>query len=437
MARGSAPVENAISSARDQRVRAADYHRRRQGLPRRSSTWHRTPKQRRTRNRPRVKPSPARSNRTGAPESAPARPARAARAALFQRQTEVTKIDRYFVLGHVGSGAMGTVFAAYDPKLDRKVALKVLSPEPPSTNGGTEPGSARETFVREARALAQVRHPNVVQVYDAGPFEDRVFLTMELVEGQTLRAWFEDDVARSWEDSLRMLVQAGRGLAAVHAAGLVHRDFKPDNVLIGGDGVARVADFGLARPDVQRATDSLETTRNAGDSHKTSAAGTPAYLAPERISGIPADARSDQFSFCVATFEGLSGKRPFSTHAILTGDYEPKRRTTLPPRLPAWLARALDRGLEPDPQARHASMDELLDALEAGLATDELGRRRRASLRQLGVGAVDRGAPRRGSLRRQPGRSECPCLELRDGRGRDRRGMAGSHPGGRGRYSGQ
>lgn len=316
----------------------------------------------------------------------------AAKAALFDKPVEVTKVDRYLVLGVLGAGAMGTVYAAYDPKLDRKVALKVLTADRVPDDDGTGSRGARETMVREAQALAQLRHPNVVQVYDAGPFEDQVYLTMELVEGKTLRAWFESDAAHGWEACVRMLMQAGRGLAAVHAAGLVHRDFKPDNVLIGKDGVARVADFGLARPDVKPTVEALQTTSGAEDSHETSAAGTPAYLAPERVLGISADARSDQFSFCVALFEALAGQRPFSNTAVLTGEYSPDARAKLPPELPSWLARALDRGLEPEPDARHASMDALLDALEAGLREDELRNRRRASARRLGLGLCVMGA---------------------------------------------
>jgi tetratricopeptide (TPR) repeat protein len=307
----------------------------------------------------------------------------AAKAALFDAPGQVTKVDRYLILGLLGSGAMGTVFEAYDPKLNRKVALKVLVADPPPSGATIAPDGARGVLVREAEALAQVRHPNVVQVYDAGLFEeDQVFLTMELIAGETLRAWLERGTNRDWHTTLSMLMQAGRGLAAVHAAGLVHRDFKPDNVLIGNDGVARVADFGLARADVGEAADALETTAGAAGSRRTTAAGTPAYLAPERVLGISASARSDQFSFCVAAFEGLAGRRPYSNIAVLAGDFTEDACAMLPAELPSWLGRVLRRGLDRDPEARHDSMGALLAELEAGLATDERRRKRRASLKR-------------------------------------------------------
>jgi tetratricopeptide (TPR) repeat protein len=313
----------------------------------------------------------------------------AAKAGLFGKPIEGTKVDRYFVIALMGSGAMGSVYAAYDPKLDRKVALKVLLPEaiPDADDPTRESGGARETLVREAQALAQVRHPNVVHVYDAGTFADQVYLTMELVEGETLRAWLERDEARGWESTLRMLMQAGRGLAAVHGAGLVHRDFKPDNVLVGKDGVARVADFGLARADqAEDVAGLLATAAEGRGSKKTLGAGTPAYLAPERMKGTPADARSDVFSFCVAVFEALAGARPFPDVAILTGELTAASRGKLPTGLPSWLVRAVERGLDPDPSGRPKSMDALLGEFEAGLEADVISTQRGASAKRLGVG---------------------------------------------------
>ena len=337
------------------------------------------------------------------------RKARAAtKAALFDRREEITRVDRYLVLGRVGAGAMGTVFAAYDPRLDRRVALKVLTAEAAAVAEDATSVEGRETLVQEARALAQVRHPNVVEVYDAGSFGDQVYLTMELVEGETLRSWFAREEGRTWQTLLRVLIDAGRGLAAVHAAGFVHRDFKPDNVLIGTDGVARVADFGLARRGIKELPDRLETGEAGADSHETSAAGTPAYLAPERALGKPADACSDQFSFCVTVFEGLAGERPFP--AIAARDYE--RRVELPAGLPSWLVDAVVRGLEPDPSDRHASMDELLDAFEAGLAASELRVRRRALAQRWGIalglaGAIAAGVVGVRRIERDARISEC------------------------------
>ena len=148
------------------------------------------------------------------------------------------RAGRYLLIEEIGSGAMGTVHAAYDPQLDRKIALKLLRPE----RGADREFCAR--MLREAQALAKLSHPNVVAVYDAGTFGDQVFIAMDFIRGATLREWLA--ARRPWRERLEMFLQAGRGLAAAHAVGLIHRDFKPDNVLVGDDGRARVVDFGLA-----------------------------------------------------------------------------------------------------------------------------------------------------------------------------------------------
>ena len=192
---------------------------------------------------------------------------------------------RFVVIGVLGSGGMGVVLSAYDPKLDRNVALKLLRPEVWSAASG----GARERLQREAQAMARLSHPNVVTVYEAGQVGDREFLAMELVDGETLRAWQRAE-PRAWRDALAIYIAAGRGLAAAHAAGLVHRDFKPDNVLIGRDGRPRVGDFGLVSVGAEPRT----------------VRGTPAYMAPEQWSAAEdIDARADQFSFCVALWEAI------------------------------------------------------------------------------------------------------------------------------------
>src|SRR3954453_18295126 len=151
-------------------------------------------------------------------------------------------VGRYVVLERIGSGGMGVVYAAYDPELDRKVALKLLRPD----RAGAV-GEAALRLQREAQAIARLSDPHVVAVYDAGTLGEQVFVAMEFVEGRTLREWLKAE-PRSWSEILKAFLAAGRGLAAAHDAGLVHRDFKPDNVLLGGDGRVKVADFGLARP---------------------------------------------------------------------------------------------------------------------------------------------------------------------------------------------
>ena len=209
-----------------------------------------------------------------------------------------TAVGRYIVTEWVGEGGMGTVYAAYDPELDRKVALKLRRQGP----SPAEHVLARAALSREARAQAKLAHPNVAAVYDVGTFEDRIFIAMEFVEGMTLRRWLEE----THPDRRRILgvfLDAGRGLEAAHAAGLVHRDFKPENVLVGIDGRARVTDFGLAR---WRASETAEAPRaEPADPVVGSArSGTPAYMAPEQRRG-QTDPRSDQYSFCVALYEAL------------------------------------------------------------------------------------------------------------------------------------
>lgn len=311
----------------------------------------------------------------------------AAKAGLFGKTFEGTRVDRYIVTELLGRGAMGAVYAAHDPKLGRRIALKVLEKLAPAASAelATEDSTeAERSLLREAQALAQVRHPNVIHVYDAGTFEGRIFLTMELIEGETLRSWMEKGAERPWRATVEMLLQAGRGLAAVHDAGLVHRDFKPANVLIGTDGVARVVDFGLARVDP---TVELEQTALSTGGSQTVGAGTPAYLAPERFVGEPASVRSDLYSFCVALFEALAGVRPFAGLASLSAD-PGQAMSKLPASVPAWLGSILGRGLATQPEDRPASMDALIEGLEVQLRADASRTRRRALLRQVAVGAA-------------------------------------------------
>ncbi len=303
-----------------------------------------------------------------------------------------TSVSRYLLLERLGAGAMGVVWAAYDPELDRRIALKLLRPR---AAGGSE-GQAR--LVREAQAMAKLSHPHVIAIHDVGQHAGHVFLAMEFVEGDTLTSWRTR--TRTWSDIVGVYLQAGRGLAAAHQAGLVHRDFKPDNVLIGRDGRVRVTDFGLARnvgageAAAQRSESAPQAglaarsdTRTPDPSSTTitqtgALVGTPAYMAPEQFVGGRIDARSDQFSFCVALWEALYGQRPFAGRTLAQLSEAVVGGAILGPpsevRVPSFVERALRRGLAPEPDARWPDMDALLHAL----GRDVVGIRRR----RIGVG---------------------------------------------------
>jgi serine/threonine protein kinase/tetratricopeptide (TPR) repeat protein len=323
------------------------------------------------------------------------------------------RIGRYVLLSLIGQGGMSIVYLAYDPELDRKVALKLL-------RMGLLNREGKARLTREAQALARLSHPNVVPVYDVGAFRDQTFVTMEFVEGVSLKRWLRE--ARTWREVVPIMLAAGRGLEAAHAAGLVHRDFKPDNVLIGLDGRVRVVDFGLARPVEEiDGSDSGKTPRQRAQAEKSEREeretapidvseaalsarpptptpsgsvtradqiiGTPAYMAPEQAAGNATDARADQFSFCVTLYEALYRLKPHeSTHtpegsAILTVAEKlnhPKRKLAAEPpsgtAVPSWIGRVAMRGLCVDPVDRFPTMAELLAALEA----DPAIKRRRA-----------------------------------------------------------
>jgi len=296
-------------------------------------------------------------------------------------------LGRYVVLDRVGAGGMGVVYSAYDPELDRKIAVKLLKPRP-GRPGAT--AQQRVRLVREAQAMARLQHPNVITVLDVGTLDERVFVAMEFVDGRTLTEWL-DQSTHTWREIVEVFALAGRGLGAAHDAGIVHRDFKPDNVLIGADGHVYVTDFGLARAvdDAQDADDDearSELQSGSGDALSTPVTrtgvvlGTPAYMAPEQHLAQPTDARSDQFSFCIALYEGLFGERPFAgddaaavAANILAGKLrpEPKDRS-----VPGAVRRVLLRGLHSDRDQRYDSMGALL----ADLTVDHGPRRRRLIL---------------------------------------------------------
>jgi tetratricopeptide (TPR) repeat protein len=284
-------------------------------------------------------------------------------------------LGRYVVIDVIGRGGMGAVYTAYDPELDRKVAIKLILADPSGDVGD------QQRLLREAQATAQLNHPNVITVHDVGTHGGRVFVAMEFVEGSTLREWIEAG-PHPWRSVLERMIAAGRGLAAAHRIALVHRDFKPANVLVGDDGRLRVADFGLARrigdagiesspPEPTTIPEGLTTGRHITLESKLTMTGarvgTPAYMAPEQYRGGEIDARADQFGFCVALWEALYGERPFAgdnlAALMLAIESGRVREPSHPERAPTWLRRIVARGLVPDPAARWPDMDALLVAL--------------------------------------------------------------------------
>lgn len=305
-------------------------------------------------------------------------------------------LGRYLIVDLLGEGGMGVVYAAYDPDLNRKIAVKLLHPE---GSGEDDPDKARGRLLREAQAMAQLSHPNVVAVHDVGTFGGEIFIAMDLIEGSTLKQWLAEK-ARGWRQILDLFLRAGEGLAAAHTAGIVHRDFKPDNVLVGHHGEVRVVDFGLARAaDATRANEAAPTEpRGATESPSSSAiaarmtatgalAGTPAYMAPEQWARARTDARTDQFSFCAALYEALYGELPFAgdTIAALASATE-RGEVRAGPKVsgvPSWLRRTVLRGLRPDASDRYPSMASLLS--ELGRDRSKL---RRQALMMTGVGLL-------------------------------------------------
>lgn len=285
------------------------------------------------------------------------------------------QIDRFVIVDLVGVGGMGMVYAAYDPELDRKVALKLLLPradDPADTQ--------RARNLREAQALARLAHPNVVAVYDVGMHDGLVWIAMEFVAGQTLGIWAKGRRQQRWPDVLRILLDVAHGVAAAHAVGLVHRDLKPENVMIDESGRVRVMDFGLAhartfpvdsdefastvpsdsasRPHLAALT--LQLTRSG------TIQGTPAYMAPEQWLGRDVDAAADQFGWSVMAWELLYGERPFSNVAEMLSDPRSPRPSPRGRGVPRWLRRVVERGLSTDPAQRWPTMEALLFALKRG-----------------------------------------------------------------------
>jgi len=313
-------------------------------------------------------------------------------------------VGRYVVVSRLGAGGMGVVYRAFDPDLDRSVALKLVKLDTADVSGD------RVRLLREAQAMARLSHPNVIPVFDVGVQDDTVFVAMELVDGVTLTQW-RAQTKPDWKAVLDHFVPAGRGLCAAHDKGLIHRDFKPDNVMVGHDGRVRVLDFGLARGSAGEKQDERDATTaelrasaisriSGGGSLEVSMTaagavmGTPAYMSPEQHMGLRVTEASDQFSFCVALWEALYGERPFAgktlgalTANVLQGKLGPTPSGT---DVPSWVHDAIVLGLCVDDEKRHASVEALLNAL----VTDPRARRRKVAVIGgggaviLGVGSV-------------------------------------------------
>jgi len=299
----------------------------------------------------------------------------------------VARVARYVLLDRLGEGGMGVVWSAYDPELDRRIAIKVLR-EPAAA------GTPRRTrMLREAQALARLAHPNVVAIHDVGTLDERVWIAMEYVEGETLAAW-RKRTNPSWREVVEVMSAAGRGLAAAHAVGLVHRDVKPDNVMVGRDGRVRVMDFGLAFAaaggDASDAASDSTPLPIASQAQTLAGglAGTPGYMPPEQLHHLEVDAAGDQFAYCVTLWEACYGTKAFLgativelSTAVLQG------RIATPPadsRVPRWLRDVALRGMATDRAQRFASMTDLLDALDQG----QLRARRRIAYAAATVVAI-------------------------------------------------
>lgn len=298
---------------------------------------------------------------------------------------EPVRVGRFELRRTIGSGGLGTVFAAVDPQLARAVAIKVLrSPRAGARN-------SMQQLQSEARAMAQLEHVNVARVYEVGRDADLSFVAMELVRGDNLRVWQSD---KSIEEVLAAYLGAARGLAAIHEAGLVHRDFKPENVVVGQDAVARVVDFGLAR--AERIDDRSTLEGDALDLGTTQSMepleGTLRYMAPEQLMRGRVGPSADQFAFCVALFEAISGEHPFAARHEQALRAAVLRGPTRPQGMAPSLFKVLRRGLAADPDARYTDMHALVTALERRATSSKGARVRRRRLALALVASVAFGA---------------------------------------------
>ena len=287
------------------------------------------------------------------------------------------RIGRFVVQRQLGRGGMGVVYEAIDRKVGRRLALKLVH-----RRGSRNLGTATDRLLREAQALARLNHPNIVSLYDFGTTDTGVYIAMEYLRGENLRKWLKSEHA--WCEILDVFLEAGRGLSAAHAAGIVHRDFKPNNVLVGHDERVKVLDFGLAR---RRSAESWDTSSGTPPERRRSDStpehpllgtrltsmgviiGTTPYMSPEQLMDMDVGPASDQFSFCVALWEALYGERPYAGDSMLdlALAYRDERiRSPRRNRVPKTVHRALLRGLQIQPADRFPSMDQLLSSLQQG-----------------------------------------------------------------------
>ncbi len=293
-------------------------------------------------------------------------------ARLFPKRRQPLKIGRYRVLERLGHGGMGVVYSAYDLELDRRVAIKLLLAEKLSAN-------AEARLRREAQAMAKVMHANVISVIEVGDHNGQTYVVMEYLRGRSLAQWRSEH--HSWREIVAVYAQAGRGLAAAHHAGIIHRDFKPQNAMIVDEGPdtgrVKVLDFGLAQAAENA---ELSMPEEPGPAQVFAARltatgalmGTPVYMAPEQLSGAPASALSDQYSFAVSLYEALYAELPFKSKTlanlirqVLEGELPPQPNTAIPTRIHRILVRALARA----PEQRFESLSALCEALEHNPST--------------------------------------------------------------------
>lgn len=313
------------------------------------------------------------------------------------------KLGRYTLLQRIGEGGMGWVYKAHDPQLDRAMAVKILR-----VDGDPAVHATRQLrLLREAQALARLSHPNVVTVHDAGMEGQQVYVAMEYVVGTTLDGWLRNGT-HSFAQVMDVLLQAGAGLAAAHSRGVVHRDFKPANVLVGQDGRVRVGDFGLARvegprPSSDRAVAGVAWPAEMPLTEEGLVMGTPAYMAPEQRVGDVVGPPADQYSFCVTVFEALFAQRPTVAQAVMGGQPVPVPDLRPVEDVPTWIKPVLARGLQASPDARYPTMSSLLAALthppEAGAPAGAMDPQPRSTRRRaLGAAGVGLGVAVLGGL---------------------------------------
>jgi tetratricopeptide (TPR) repeat protein len=259
------------------------------------------------------------------------------------------RLGRFVIERTIGAGGMGTVFAARDPDLDRPVAIKVL-------HAGTGDRARQQRLLQEARAIARIRHPNVVIVHEIGEHEQRLFVVMERIEGPSMREWLA--IGRGVDETIAILAGAARGLAHAHSHGITHRDFKPENLMIDADGNAKVVDFGIAELDLELRDGAMTAVTQTGE-----AIGTPPYMAPEQLRGEAVSPACDQFSWCVTLYEALVGDRPERDLAAIAAGAAPPS-IEVPPSVPARARAVLERGLASAAKDRFGSMEDLLSVLE-------------------------------------------------------------------------